>query len=187
MLAVASSHHSKLSSFSSKLIFTILPAGIFTRLKARSVLVGPLVSSVLPYSIWPPNPIGKKLLINYHNPLGQPVLAVLEAGYYHDTNTLAYSPFSSHFQRYHIPRITMNTQKALNYLVDHRQQVPVAQSCRLGPVDPARAADPAYLSGLVKDAVQSALCPHAYYSVSGFYFDASGQTVIQGQLAPIGE
>jgi hypothetical protein len=141
----------------------------------------------LPYSIWPPSPGGKKLITNYHNPQGQPVLAVLEAGYYHDEHTLTYSPFSPHFDRYHIPRITMNTQKSVDYLVDNRQQIPIAQKCQLGPVDSARTNESSYLSGLINNAIQSGACQPGFYQVNNLYFDASRSNIIQAQLPPIGQ
>jgi hypothetical protein len=75
----------------------------------------------IPYSIWPSSAAEKKLITNYLNPRRQPALAVLEAGYYHDPHPIAYSPYSSQFERYHIPRITMNTKKAVAYLVDNRR------------------------------------------------------------------
>ena len=141
----------------------------------------------LPYGAWPPAKGADQLIIDYQDPEGRPVKAVLEANYYHDENNLLYSVYSSRFNRYHIPRITMNTQKALNYLVENPNLVPAAETCRLGPVNPAETRDPDKLIGLIKDAQKNGSCRPGYYWVNGFYFDASGSSITQGKVPAIGQ
>jgi hypothetical protein len=139
----------------------------------------------IPYSIWPPSKGGKELITQYHNPLDQPVLAVLEAGYYHDEHPIAYSPYSPDFDRFHIPRITMNTQKSVNYLVDNREQIPASQACQLGPVDPSQPQDVDSLIALIKNAVQSGQCQAGYYQVNSLFFDASSTLIKQVNISPL--
>ena len=159
----------------------------FLKLASREDLISSVDNIIaLPYSIWPPSKGGKAMITGYRNPLDQPVLAVLEAGYYHDEHNLAYSPYSPHFDRYHIPRITMNTLKSVDYLVNlNDHQVPAARPCRLGPLDSTQTQDAEALSVLIKSAISAGQCQPGYYQVKDIFFDASGASIKAVVLPPL--
>lgn len=131
----------------------------------------------LPYSIWPQSKGGKQIIKDYFNPEGHQTLAVVEADYYHDKDKLLHSPYSPQFDRYHIPRITLNTKASLQYLVDNRDQFPPAQQCKLGPRDEQRLINESYLKDLIRAAIQTGTCQPGYYQVKGFVFNAGAENI----------
>lgn len=143
----------------------------------RPDLIGRLKNFVaLPYSIWPPAEGGKQALLNYRNPEGEVVQVVLEAGYYHDDKTLP-APYFAGFDRYHIPRITTNTNLSLEYLIDQRPRFPAAQECNLAGLDPQNIGQAGYLGEQIGKAVREGRCQPGYYWVGGFFFDAMQEDV----------
>ena len=123
----------------------------------------------LPYSIWPESESGKKILLSYHNPENQPVQAVLEAGYFYDEKSFP-SPYSPEYDRFHIPRITTNTHRSIEYLVNNKDKFPAASTCSLASTDPQKTGDPAYLATLITTAISSGTCKPGYYQVNGYFF-----------------
>ena len=59
----------------------------------------------LPQGIWPATQSGKNIILNYKNPEGKPLMAVMEA-YNMDAARFTPSFFSPGFNPYAIPRIT---------------------------------------------------------------------------------
>jgi hypothetical protein len=131
----------------------------------------------LPYSIWPTSKGSQDLIMNYRDPVDQPVLAVLEAYYYNEGKiTLPYI-YSTEFDRFHIPRITTNTLKSINYLMDNKDMFPAMQDCPLGPADPMKKNDQAYIKELIHNAITDGKCPAGYYRVDGVFYNASSDPI----------
>lgn len=124
----------------------------------------------LPEGKWPESQSGKNVVLNYKNPEGKPVAAVLEA-YNMDSVMFTPSFFSEGFNPYAIPRITASPY-FVHYIIDHKDQIPTAGTCRLGPTHEDQSTDQAVLQELITNAVNTQACPEGVYHVSGYIFFA---------------
>lgn len=131
----------------------------------------------LPFGNWPSTPVGINTLEKYVNPEGKPVAAVLEA-YNADEPELTPSVFSSKFNRMSIPRIT-STVGSIQWVAAHKDEIPTAAACKLGPTSADAAKDPSTLQTLISNAVQSKTCPEGVYNVNGLVFVAQNGSVSQ--------
>lgn len=122
----------------------------------------------LPEGKWPETQSGKNVILNYINPEGKPVLAVMEA-YNMDAVQFTPSYFSAGFNPNAIPRITASPY-FVNYIIENKGLIPTASVCKLGPLEEELANDQATLSEAVENAVGSGLCPEGVYHVNGFIF-----------------
>lgn len=129
----------------------------------------------LPEGKWPESESGKKVLLDYTNPEGKPVLAVMEA-YNMDAAQLTLSAYADGFDPFHIARITASKYMT-QFIVESKDQVPTMMACRLGPMDEAQASNPEVISDAILSAINSQSCPEGVYNVGGSLFLARGGTV----------
>ncbi|MBP9040328.1 MAG: hypothetical protein KBF64_00995 [Anaerolineaceae bacterium] len=122
----------------------------------------------LPEGIWPATQSGRNVILNYINPEGKLVMAVMEA-YNMDAVQFTPSYFSAGFNPYAIPRITASPF-FVNYIVENKDLIPTALTCELGPMDEEKANDQSTLSDAIKNAIASGLCSEGVYHVNGFIF-----------------
>lgn len=123
----------------------------------------------LPYGYWP-DANGVYVIKNYVTPQD----VAMQAVFVIDNNERAGfvpPPYSQKFNRYKIPRIAARPV-TIQYLLDHADDFPAADSCRLGNVDPLRLSDAGYLSELIKLAVNSEICPVGMFAVNGRIYNA---------------
>jgi hypothetical protein len=148
----------------------------------RSDLVEKIANIIaLPEGIWPATKAGVKALLDYKNPEGQPLLAVMEAMTAYDLLYLnipkfLQPPYSEQFDRYHIPRFD-GSPLAIDYLVKNKDNFPAAQSCTLDGLNPAHIKDSAYLQFVLP--TQHGTCPDGIYALQGFIFRVTGSGVAQ--------
>ncbi len=85
-------------------------------------------------------------------------------------------PYAPEFNRWRVPRMVANL-KAIDYLVENKDQIPSAQTCLLGPLDETRTQDAAYLQAQIESAVQSGRCEQGIYATASFVFRATQMQV----------
>ncbi len=127
-----------------------------------------------PYGYWP-DANGTYVMEHYAAPEGAPMQAIFAA----DNNVrtgFVPPPYSPEFNRFRIPRIGARPV-TIQYLVDHKDDVPASESCRLGPLDPSRISDRDYLASQIEAATASEICPQGIYAVNGWIFDARASFV----------
>ncbi len=96
----------------------------------------------LPYGYWP-DANGVYVIKNYVTPQD----VAMQAVFVIDNNERAGfvpPPYSPKFDRFKIPRIAARPV-TIQYLLDHRDDFPAADSCRLGPLDSTRLSDATYI------------------------------------------
>ena len=133
----------------------------------------------LPFGNWP-DANGVYIIKNYVTPENVPMQAVFAI----DNNERAGfvpPPYSPKFDRFNIPRIAARPV-TIQYLVDHKEEFPAAQACRLGPLDRSRMEDEEYLAAQIQAAVHSGACPGGVYAVNGQIFEAHETSV--GRVFP---
>lgn len=131
----------------------------------------------LPEGKWPEKQSGKNVILNYKDPEGKPVLAVMEA-YNLDAAQFTPSYFSPEFNPFAIARITASPY-LINYIVQNKETIPAAQSCQLGPFKEEQAGDTTVLQELILNAVSSGQCPAGAFHVTGYIFLAQdGQVTL---------
>lgn len=124
----------------------------------------------LPYGVWPATKGLTDYMLTYRNPEDKFVGAVFEAGYFYEKRFLPAS-FMPGFDRLHIPRITTNTHRSIEFLTNYRSQFPVTEQCTLGPVDPALTDDPSYITKQIQKALFFGRCHEGYYRVGRYFFE----------------
>ena len=129
----------------------------------------------LPWGNWPASQTGIDVIKNYVDPEGKPLSAIMEA-YNADQPQLTPSVFASNFNQWSLPRITA-TVSSVDWIASHSNEVPSAQSCKLGPTDESKASDPATLQTLITSAVQAKTCPEGVYHIGDQIFIAQNGTV----------
>jgi len=129
----------------------------------------------LPYGIWPATPSGVQVLKNYKNPEGLPVAAIMEA-YNLDSAQLTPSVFSPGFDRYKILRITASNSM-VQYIIDHEDEIPSAQTCQVGPIDEQMAGDSQTLAAAISATIRAGTCPEGIYNINGQVFIAGQESV----------
>jgi hypothetical protein len=137
----------------------------------------------LPYGIWPPSKVGKQSILNYIDPDGRPVEAIFEAGSYTDAGYLQ-SPYSSEFDPMHIPRIN-GSVKGVNFVIQQVQNFPNAESCLLGPLDPARTQDSKSIENEIQRQIDNLNCPYGVYSVAGRLYTSAASSVHEIPIASL--
>jgi hypothetical protein len=129
----------------------------------------------LPFGIWPATYSGVQVLKNYKNPEGLPVAAILEA-YNLDEAQLTPSVFSNSFDRYKIQRIT-SSDSMIQFIIDHKEEIPTAQFCKVGPIDEAKATDVDELKTGIIASITAGACPEGIYNINGEVFIAKDGVV----------
>jgi len=124
----------------------------------------------LPFGIWPASEGLKRFMFNYKDPENKPVNAVFEAGYFYEERFFP-APFVEGHDPLRIPRITTNTRRSIEFLSTHRSLFPQTETCRLGPLDPSQANDPAVITRLIQAALFSGACHEGYYRVNDYFFE----------------
>lgn len=130
----------------------------------------------LPYG-HSPDANGTYVMRHYENPEGLPMQAIFAI----DINERAGfvpPPYSPKFDRFHIPRIEARPA-TIQYLLDHKDDFPAAESCRLGPLDPARLADKNYIAAQIELMTGLEICPTGIYALNGWIFDARRSSAAQ--------
>ncbi|MBI5932827.1 MAG: hypothetical protein HY867_03895 [Chloroflexi bacterium] len=123
----------------------------------------------LPYG-HSPDANGTYVMQHYANPEG----LAMQAIYVIDNNERAGfvpPPYSSRFDRFNIPRIAARPV-TVQYLLDHKDDFPAAESCQLGPLDPVRLADKNYIAAQIELMTGAERCPTGIYALNGWIFDA---------------
>ncbi len=142
----------------------------------REDLVGKLDNLIaLPEGKWPSTNSGKNIVLNYKNPEREPVIAVMEA-YNLDAAQFTPSYFSEGFNPFAIPRITA-TPSMTSFIVENKDLIPTALTCKLGPLDPNQANDSVTLIDLIRNAVLSGNCGEGVYHVNNYIFLAKNGEV----------
>lgn len=169
-------YHPRLSEISNQQIqFQLSENDIYTRTLLERVGRGDLISKLdnviaLPEGVWPATQSGKNIVLNYIDPEGKPVMAVLEA-YNLDAAKFTPSYFSSGFNAFAIPRITASPY-FIDFIVENKYLAPTAETCLLGPLQEEQAGDQATLQALIANAVNSKACQEGIYHINGFIFYA---------------
>jgi hypothetical protein len=141
----------------------------------REDLIPTLGNMLAPsFGNWP-DANGTYVMEHYENPEGLPMQAIFAI----DNNERAGfvpPPYSPKFDRFKIPRIAARPV-TIQYLLDHKDNFPLAAACRLGPLDRAQLANVDYLADQIELAVNSESCPIGVYAVDGLIFDAREPSV----------
>lgn len=124
----------------------------------------------LPFGIWPATYSGVQVLKNYKNPEGVPVAAILEA-YNLNEAQLTPSVFSSSFDRFKIQRIT-SSDAMIQYILNHKNEIPSASNCKVGPIDEEKAADIEAIKLAIADSIKTGSCPEGVYNINKVLFIA---------------
>jgi len=129
----------------------------------------------LPFGAWPRDSAAENSLINYKNPSGVPMQAIMNIDYIYRPQYLL-PPYSPKFNRLDLPRIVA-TVSAVDYFTKNAAKVPTAQTCKIGPLDQTRSIDANYLADQINQAIQNGSCPQGIYATDKFIFRAQGPTV----------
>ncbi len=129
----------------------------------------------LPFGEWPRDPAGENALIHYKNPSGLEMQAVMNIDYIYRPRYML-PPYSPNFHRMDVPRIVA-TVSAVDYFTKNAAKVPVAQTCKLGPLDPTRSSDASYLADQINQAIQNGSCLPGIYATDRFVFRAQAAAV----------
>ena len=124
----------------------------------------------IPFGRWPRDPDSTSALESYKNPEGVPMQAIMDIDYIYRPRYMD-APYTPQFNRWDIMRMVASVS-AVQYFVQHAADVPTAQSCRLGPLDPGKTSDSSYIAGLIDRAVESGACPQGIYATEHFVFRA---------------
>jgi hypothetical protein len=129
----------------------------------------------LPEGKWPSSQSGKNVVLNYKDPEGKPVLAVMEA-YNLDAAQFTPSYFSDKFNPFAIARITASPY-FVQYIIQNIDVLPPAQACTLGPLKQEQEDDPAVLQEQILNALNTGACTEGVYHVNGLIFIAQAGAV----------
>lgn len=129
----------------------------------------------LPFGVWPRDAAGENSMINYKNPSGVPMQAIMNIDYIYRPQYML-PPYSPKFNRLDLPRIVA-TVSAVDYFTKNAAKVPTAQTCKLGPLDPTRSSDTNYLADQIDQAIQNGSCPSGIYATDRFVFLAQGSAI----------
>ena len=114
-------------------------------------------------------------LYGYVDPNGRKIQAIFNIDYITRPEFLK-PPYARKFNPANLPRMVANLE-AIEYLVKNKDKYPAAKSCRLGPLNKTRSADPVYLADQLLGAVRSGECPQGVYVTDQFVFSANAETV----------
>jgi len=149
----------------------------FIERNGRSDLISELGNIIaLPEGKWPVTQSGKSTVINYKNPEGKPVIAVMEA---YNMADVRFTPsvFSAEFNAFAIPRITASPY-FVNYIIDHKDEIPTAMSCQVGPISKELSTDLDALNSAIGETIQTGRCAEGIYNINGNVFIAKDGTVV---------
>lgn len=142
----------------------------------REDLIPKLGNMLAPsFGNWP-DANGTYVMEHYTTPEGVPMQAIFGI----DNNERAGfipPPYSPNFNRFHLMRIAARPV-TIQYLVDHKDEFPTAEACRLGPLDAVRLSDTEYIASQIQIAVKSESCPAGVYAVEGQIFDVRGESAV---------
>ncbi len=145
-------------------------------LAGRQDLISKLDNIIAPpYGIWPPEKDGVNALLNYINPEGKPIEAILGADSYTHPGFLL-APYDPLFDRLQIPRIN-GSSKGVNFVAGLGDLLPVADSCFLGPMNPDKINDIDYIIQKIDQLTADSECPFGVYVVNGFLIQAQESDV----------
>jgi hypothetical protein len=125
----------------------------------------------LPFGVWPATKGLTNYMFDYKDPEDKPVSAVFEAGYFYEERYLP-APFAPGFDRFHIPRITTNTRRSIEFLTNQRSRFPRTEHCNLGSIPQSMSNDPDMIKKLIHQAILLGNCPEGYYRVGNYFFEA---------------
>ncbi len=124
----------------------------------------------LPFGKWPRDPLGEGAILDYKNPSGVPLQGILDIDFIYRPRYL-FPPYSPEFNRWDIMRMVA-TVSAVDYFTQNAARVPVAQECKIGPLDQTRIGDSNYLAAQINQAIQRGDCPQGIYATDKFVFRA---------------
>lgn len=142
-------------------------------LAGRSDLVAKLGNIFsLPFGKWPRNPLGEGAILDYKNPSGVPLQAIMDVDFIYRPRFI-FPPYSPQFNRWDIVRMVA-TVSAVDYFAQNAAKVPSAQNCKLGPLDQTQSGDANYLAKQIDQAIQRGTCSQGIYATDKFVFRAQG-------------
>ncbi|HEX8991264.1 MAG TPA: hypothetical protein VF784_06265 [Anaerolineales bacterium] len=149
--------------------------GLLTQAGREDLLSGLGNIFSLPFGRWPRDPQSMSALENYKNTAGVPIQAILDIDFIVRPKTMA-APYSPGFNRWDVMRMVA-TVSAVDYFVQHAADIPAAQSCKLGPLNPSGPVVSSYLASQIRQAIQSGMCPPGVYATDHFVFRANSSGV----------
>jgi hypothetical protein len=129
----------------------------------------------LPFGTWPSTFSGINVLKDYKNPEGLPVAAIMEA-YNLDSARLTPSVYSPDFDRFRVQRITAS-DSMIQFIIDHKDEVPSAKTCKVGPLDETLSSDVETLRSAIAGSISNGSCPEGIYNINGMIFKATAGVV----------
>ncbi len=131
----------------------------------------------LPYGEWPATQRGIDILEEYTNPEDEPVQAIFEAyNLAYNEQEMTSSIFSEGFDPYKLARI-MATVNSVQWVIDQKDSIPSAGSCKLGPLEESRSGEIEVIQSAIQKAVESQACPEGVYNAGGTVFIARDGSV----------
>jgi hypothetical protein len=172
-------------TFTHALLSQTSPEGVTWELSANDRALGRLLTEAgredllaglgnifaLPFGRWPRDPQSMSALENYRNPAGVQMQAIMDIDFIVRPQTMP-APYAPGFNRWDVIRMVA-TKSAVDYFVQHAADVPAAQSCKLGPVNPSQSAESSYLASQISQAIRSGVCPQGVYATDHFVFQAN--------------
>jgi hypothetical protein len=139
----------------------------------RSDLISKLGNILaIPFGAWPIGPAAEGALVDYKNPSGLGMQGIMDIDFIYRPKYMP-APYDPSFHRFDLPRMVA-TFGAVQYFAQNAATVPVAQACKVGPLDQTRSGDPAYLAEQITQSVQSGICPQGIYATDKFVFRVQG-------------
>ncbi len=126
----------------------------------------------LPFGKWPRDSLGMGAILDYKNPSGVPLQAIMDVDFIVRPRYMP-PPYSPQFNRWDIVRMVA-TVSAVDYFTQNAANVPTAEECTLGPLNQSQSGDPNYLADQINQAVQRGSCPQGIYATDKFVFRAQG-------------
>jgi hypothetical protein len=127
----------------------------------------------LTFGVWPVGN-GVNVMLDYTNPEGEPVKAVMEIDPISNGNQAP--PWAPEYDPMSIVRHTASPS-AIDYLVEHAEDYPRAQICDLGLVPDRLLDDRAGLGQFVLETAQANGCADGVYIVNGFLYRITAGTL----------
>ncbi|MBI5954061.1 MAG: hypothetical protein HY865_20585 [Chloroflexi bacterium] len=129
----------------------------------------------LPGGKWPRVGDAQTALYGYTDPEGKKVQAIFNVDYISRPDFLA-APYARSFDPVNLPRMVANL-KAVDYLVENKETVPAASSCKIGPLTDVQSNDPDFLDEQILAMIQNGQCPQGVYATEHFIFSANDERV----------
>ena len=129
----------------------------------------------VPRGKWPLVGESQTAFYGYTDPEGKKVRAIFNVDYITRPDFLV-APYTRSFDPANLPRMVANL-KAIDYLVENKETIPTAQSCKIGPLTSAQSNDPNLLDEQILAMIQNGQCPQGVYATERFIFSASDERV----------